>query len=497
MIDKKAQVMINNVRSKTGQFWEKKRKTQALKMFFEAAKNVPAYQTFLKNNGCDPKKIKTWNDFITKVPFTSKPGYLRQFPLKKLTHNNLDSSIVFSSTSGSTGEPFYFPRSSELDWQYSLILEEYLNNISKDKNKRTLVVVAFGMGVWIGGVITYQGFKLASDRGKNISIITPGVNKQEIHKTLKKLSPQFDQTVLVGYPPFIKDIIDEAETDGINLKKLSIKLLFAAESFNESFRDYLAQKLGIKNVCTETLNIYGTADVGAMAFETPIAILIRRLLQKNKKAAKSILGGAERTPTLAQYNPEFITFEEIDGEVVLTGDNSVPLVRYKVGDVGGIGSFSKLEKDLKKEGIDLRKEAKKANVPIYELPFVWVYERKDLSVSLYGLQVYPEHIRETLFKKKFQDYLTGRFTLIAQYDANSNQYLEVNLELKKGKKMPVGPRRVCRDALIQVLREKNSEYRELSNFLGDKAYPRLVLWEHNDPTHFKSEIKQKWVKTAA
>ena len=496
-MDKKAQAILTNVRTKTGQFWEKKRRNQALKTFHAAAENTPAYQKFLKSNGCDPKKIKTWADFISKVPFTSKPDYLRQFSLNKLTPKNLDSSIVFSSTSGSTGEPFYFPRSSELDWQYSLILEEYLSNLSRDKKETTLIVIAFGMGVWIGGVITYQGFKLASDRGKNISIITPGVNKQEIHKVLKKLSPQFDQTVLVGYPPFVKDIIDEAESDGINLKKLNIKLLFAAESFTESFRDYLAQKLGIKNVCTETLNIYGTADVGAMAFETPVAILIRRLLQKNKKASKNILGDGERTPTLAQYNPEFITFEEIDGEVVLTGDNTIPLVRYKVGDIGGVSSFAKFEKELEEQGIDLRKEAKKANVPIYELPFVWVYERKDLSVSLYGLQVYPEHIQEALLQKKFQEYLTGRFTLIAQYDADNNQYLEINLELKKGKKMPVGPRRVCRDGLVQVLREKNSEYRELSNFLGNRAYPKLVLWEHNDPTHFKAEIKQKWVKTAS
>jgi phenylacetate-CoA ligase len=78
------------------------------------------------------------------------------------------------------------------------------------------------MGVWIGGTITFQAFEMAGRSGYPMSIITPGINKEETFKALKKLAPYFKQIILAGYPPLIKDIIDEAPGRGIRLKNLNI-----------------------------------------------------------------------------------------------------------------------------------------------------------------------------------------------------------------------------------------------------------------------------------
>src|SRR6266853_359753 len=121
-----------------------------------------------------------------------------------------EQSLVLTSTSGSTGKPFYFPRNGILDSQSSIYHQMFLKNSQLDVNKSTLVLICFGMGVWIGGLITYQAFKSISVRGYPMTILTPGVNKREIFEALKTIAPKYDQIILCGYPPFMKDIVDEA-----------------------------------------------------------------------------------------------------------------------------------------------------------------------------------------------------------------------------------------------------------------------------------------------
>ncbi|MEK7612097.1 MAG: hypothetical protein AAB407_02025 [Patescibacteria group bacterium] len=488
--------ILQSIKSKKSAFWETEREQRALELFHAAAKRVPAYKDFLKKNSIQPAKIKTFSDFQS-VPIVSKKDYLKEYPLEAVCWDGtLKKPLVFTSTSGSTGDPFYFPRGHELDWEASVAHEIFLSHHLQKNDDSTLVIVGFGMGVWIGGLITYEAFNLASNRKKHpVSILTTGINKKEIFNALKNIAPNFKQVILAGYPPFLKDILDEAENHGINLHKLNIRLLFAAESFPETFRDYVSKKAGIRNPYLDTLNVYGTADIGAMAWETPTAILMRRLAMKKKKLFNELFTPLEKTPTLTQYNPMFVTFEEQNGQVLLTGNNTIPLVRYAVGDHGGVMSYTEAEYAIKENGFDLKKEAGKAGIKdIYELPFVYVYERNDFSTTLYGLQVYPEPIREALLEKPINQFLTGKFTMLTKFSKNHDQYLEINLELKNGKKPTTYLEKATLLRIVATLRAKNSEYRELSDYLKKRAYPRLHFWPNEHPLYFKLGIKQKWVK---
>jgi len=124
---------------------------------------------------------------------------------------------------------------------------------------------------------------------------------------------------------------------------------------------------------------------------------------------------------------------------------------------------------------------------------VYVYERKDLSTTLYGLQIYPETIRETLLEDIFSSFLTGRFTLLTKYDDNHDQYLEINIELRHQKEASKTFVSHLLAEIVKNLKLRNGEYKELSNFLGVRAEPRLIFWQHEDPMYFRRDIKQKWV----
>jgi len=485
------------IRTKKDDFWSRERERRPLRLFHEVARRVPAYKDFLKRNKIQPEKIRTFKDFQL-VPIISKNNYLRKYPLEKLCWDGtIKKSLVFTSTSGSTGEPFYFPRSERLDWEYSILAELFLGNSSYTSKGSTLVIVGFGMGVWIGGLITYKAFELASLRGEHkISIITPGINKQEIFNAFRILAPHYKETVLIGYAPFIKDVIDEARSQGINLRKLHLRILNAAEAYTEKFRDYIVKKASVKSAILDTLNIYGTADIGAMAWETPISILIRRLTVHNQALFKGIFSSIQKIPTLAQYNPLFITFEAPGGEVLLTGDNAIPLVRYAVGDHGGVSSFASVHQSLREYNINIKEEARRQKVEqhIYQLPFVYVYERADFSVKLHLRDIYPEIIRDVLLSKQFSKFLTGKFSMTTKYNAKHNQYLEVNLELRKGKSVTKRADRLLYRDILKELSLKTTGPGSPSEFVKRPNLIKISYWPYEHPLHFKAGIKQKWVK---
>jgi phenylacetate-CoA ligase len=490
--------LFDDIFSKTSHEWTRVRNTRFLFMFREMSKKVPAYKKFLSLKKIDTQTIRSVSS-VEALPSLNKDNYLRKNSWEDLCKKGslVSSSIVMTATSGSTGDPFYFPRSSSFDVQTSLYYEMFLNSSSISKKKSTLVIDSFGMGVWIGGLITYQAFKLISERGHPLTIITPGINKQEIFKALKHLGKKFDQIILCGYPPFIKDVVDQAKSNGITLSHFDMRFIFAAEGFSETFREYIMKQSGIIDVYRGTMSIYGTADLGTMAYETPLSILLRRLALENKSLYLALFGQASRLPTLTQYLPYFINFESKKGSLYGTGGTVLPLVRYELGDNGGEFSFEKMTLLCKESGIDLDKEIKIAKIEdtITELPFVYVYERDDFSTKLYGAIIYPEHIKKGLLQEQFQEMVTGKFTMSTKFDEKEDAYLEVNIELQPYKKATLGFTKIITQAISDSLAKESSEYRNNLTLLSpSKVEPRVIFWDYEDGLYFKPAGKQKWVK---
>jgi phenylacetate-CoA ligase len=493
--DSSAASYVKQLYAASGREFETLRKRNALKFFRSAASDVPAYLAFLKKNCIASARVKNFSDF-QKLPITSKKDYLKKNSRPSLVHQgDLKKSLTWTSTSGSTGTPFYFPRTSRIDFEYSVIAEAYIRQNIASVTGPTLVLDCLGMGVWIAGLLSFEAFHMVAERGYPLSLLAPGLNKPEIFKALKNLAPDFAQTIILGYPPFVKDILDGAAAEGIDLRKLNMRILTGAEGYSESFRDYMVEAAGARSPLLDTLNVYGSADIGTMAFETPIAILARRIACADPEIFRDLFGGVEKTPTLAQYNPNFVIFEEQDGEILLSGDSAMPLIRYAIGDRGGVHSFEGLCAIFSSHGVDLLKEAKAAGIApfVYQLPFVYVFERTDFSVSLYGLQIYPEHVREGLLRREVVPYATGKFSMEVSYDNAHNQQLSVHVELQPNVTAAGNLASTIASAIIEGLKERSGEYRELLRHLGEKALPKITLWLNASAPHFGSGGKQKWV----
>ena len=485
-----------NLRNKPESYWTTRGQLRALGLFKKMAVEVPAYKHFLRKHKINPDKIKNINDF-KEVPPTDKNNYLRQYSLKDVCweDDTKTGQWIFSATSGTTGEPFYFPRSQAQDRQYALLAELYLRTNFQIHKRSTLYINGFAMGIWIGGLFTYQAIRHVAESGKyRLSIISPGLNKTQIIEAVKKLGPHFDQIIIGGYPPFTKDVIDEGILAGLNWKRYNLGFIFSAESFSEKFRDYIIKKTGLKNKYLGTLNHYGTVDQGTLAYETPISILIRRLALKNKNLMEPIFGQTNRLPTLGQYLPEMFYFEASKGQLFCSAFSGIPLARYDLKDRGGLIPFSQTKNIFKQAKVNLNETAKKYGIykTLWNLPFVYVYERTDLALSWYGANIYPEHIKEAHQHPQINKHLTGKFSMELTYDQKHNPLLNIHCELQKNRK----PTKKLLDKLSQLilytLLEKNSEFKNNYLTLPHKNTPRIKLWGHETKPHFGGNGKQKW-----
>lgn len=488
--------ILGDLKKKPAAHWEKRGKKMAIDFFKFVSKTVPAYKKLLKKKNIHPRSIRNVGDF-KKLPLLDKKNYVDAnkfsdlFPYRDLSH-----ITTFSATSGSTGKPHYFPRGEEQDWQYEYVAELYLKNQFEIGKHRTLVLIGFGMGIWIGGIFTYKILNAIAKKGYALSSMPIGPNIDLYLRSLKKFGHLYDQVILMGYPPFIKDIIDESSHYGIHWSDYTIRIMTAAEGFSEEFRDYIAKKTKIKNSLTDIINIYGTVELGTMAHETSTTSLIRRLLQNNAPATKSIFPRERHLPTLAQYHPYIVHFEQIEGEVVGTGFGSIPLVRYRFFDTGGVIPFDMMVEKLKNVGIDFFVEAKKTGIhkTIMKLPFVYVYERSDFTVVIRGANIYPEEVKRALHDHLLEHSVTGKFTIIKKENKTLDEYMEINIELKKNVRQSTALRASIQKRVVETLKQHNSEFAYLFSFDAKRVMPRIVLWPYHDIHYFKPGGKQQWVK---
>lgn len=486
------------LKTKPESYWVKRGEKAALKLFHKAAKSVPAYKDFLKKNNIDPTKIKTIEDF-KKVPSVDKDNYLRQYPLRALCWNgklNDDQRTIYT-TSGSTGEPFYFPHTRLQDWHYATVAELYMRTNFQIHKKRTLYINAFPMGAWIGGVFTYEAVRMVAERGNyKLAVISPGIHKDEVIKAVRRLGPQFDQIIIGAYGPFLKDIVDDGIDQGVRWRDYNLKFVFSAEVVTEKFRDYIARRTGLKNCVIDTLNHYGTVDLGTMSYETPLSIFLRRKVIQRKRLQEEVFGENTKVPTVTQYIPELFYFEEIDGVLHCTAEGGIPLVRYNLKDVGNVISSEDMVQRFKKHGYNLLKCAKEAGLgkTLWNLPFVQVFERTDFSVSFFAFQVYPETIRRALQHRELASKVTGKFMLDVEYDEEQNQHLVIHLETRNKtahtKAFVSKVSKYVRDRLVK----ESSEYRETYKEKGSRIDPVIKLYSYQDSRYFIPGKKQVWVK---
>lgn len=124
--------------------------SRALELFREVASSVPAYRAFLEEQGIDPPAVQTAEDF-ERLPLLTKQNYIGRYPLKDLCrHGRLESCDMIAVSSGSTGEPTFWPRFVTDEFPIATRFEQVFHDSFNADRRRTLAVVCFALGTWVG-----------------------------------------------------------------------------------------------------------------------------------------------------------------------------------------------------------------------------------------------------------------------------------------------------------------------------------------------------------
>ena len=458
----------------------------AARLFRDVATSVPAYRAFLDAHGVDPAGTD-W----AAIPVLTKENYLRRHPLPQLCrHGRLEAADTVAVSSGSSGQPTVWPRSVLDELVVARRFEHALYASFRADERSTLVVVCFALGNWVGGMYTAAACRHVAAKGYRVTVATPGNNVEEILRVVAELGPRFDQVVLAGYPPFVKNVVDSGRLRGLDWAGLSIRLLLAGEVFSEEWRTLVGERAGLRRPVADSVSLYGTADAGVLGTETPLSVHIRRFLAADPVAARELFGES-RLPTLVQYDPAARYFETHEGTLLFTGDGGVPLVRYHIADEGGLVPHAAMLDFCRDHGFDPLAGLDPAREAV-ALPFVYVFGRSLLTVSFFGANVYPENVTVALERPDVSGWVTGKFVLSVTADADQERRLSVVVELAPGTVATSQRALLLADAVRTELRRLNSEF---AHYVPD-AYqtPLVSLRQAGDPEYFPPGVKHRYTR---
>ena len=207
--------------------------------------HVPFYRRKLDEHGVKPEHIRSIDD-IEKLPFTTKDDFRDNYPFG-LFAVPLREIVRVHASSGTTGKPTVVGYTKEdVDvWAQTVARTLGCGGGAADD----VLQVAYGYGLFTGGLgLHFGGEKL----GATVVPMSGGNTKKQL-----MLMQDFGTTLLACTPSYSLQIAEEADAEGMDLKKLKLRVgYFGAEPWTEAMRKQIEQRLPLK-----AIDIYGLSEV--------------------------------------------------------------------------------------------------------------------------------------------------------------------------------------------------------------------------------------------
>ena len=434
---------------------------RAERALWRALHRVPAYRAYLTSAGIDPDRLPPAGS-LERVPETDKHSYIDPYPMAERC---VDGRIAFKGvtideSSGSTGTPYNWIRGAAERAVAQRNIAFFARYAFGPGDLVTLN--AFSMGAWATGF----NMSLGMVRHGLVKSIGPDIPK--ILSSLRVIGPGV-RYLICGYPPFLKHLLDEGDREGFPWADYRLCALVGGEGMAEELRDRLLERFEV------VYSGYGATDLEiGMAGESPVSVALRRLARARPEVRAALFGDDPRLPMVFQYNP-LIHYLEVNalGEVLCTVsrlDLMTPRVRYNVHDAGGLLPFAAARRTLAGLGIDIHglgllnevggpRGALPWSAPI-PLPFLYVYGRRDATISVMGANIYPEDIETIVYGDPALARRLESFLLTGVTDASGTPRPEIALELGAGETDDEAWHRALVEQFRSGLTALNTDYRE-------------------------------------
>ena len=207
--------------------------------------HVPFYKEKLDEADMSPEKITRLSD-LQRLPFTTKTDLRDHYPFGMFS-SPMEDIVRIHASSGTTGKPTVVGYTEgDLDiWRE--VMARTLT--SAGMGKKDIVQVAFGYGLFTGGLGAHYGVEKI---GASVVPMSTGNTKRQL-----MLMEDFGVTgncCTPSYALFLSEAMDEM---GVDKSKLKLKYgVFGAEPWTTEMRDTIERNLGIRST-----DIYGLSEI--------------------------------------------------------------------------------------------------------------------------------------------------------------------------------------------------------------------------------------------
>ncbi|PSB03520.1 hypothetical protein [Merismopedia glauca] len=416
----------------------------------KAQKFVPAYRDFLQSQG-----IAIGNNW-DKLPLTDKKSYLMAYKYPELLGNDSDQILAFFRSSGSSGNPFYWSYLKSSSRFSVLGIRIFLERAFAIHQKKTLAVVALGLGSWLAGDYFSALLKSLAMRSRYpFSVATPGNALADAIQLIEVTESLFEQIVILIVPSAIAHLHLKANQLGKNLPLEKLRYIVLGESFPESLRSYHQNKAHISENQPFMFSMYGSTDTGGLGVESLPTVCLRKLFSNNQALAAEI-GIEQPIPAFFHSIARDAFLETIDGHLCITRWQGIPLVRYQIYDKVNFYHWKKLKAtilsspNLQPEDGPLVKIITSASNWLPNL--IAVTGRTDNCLVFGGTNLTEYMLDAVITSTDLRSLLTGLYQAKIIYEADK-QFLYLDLETHLNIEINSELEDLVYDSLVQSLSE--------------------------------------------
>ncbi len=372
----------------------------------QAYSNVDFYRRKFDEAGLSPDDIKTLDD-LKRIPFTSRKDLMENYPYGMFAVP-LRDVVRLQFPLGLYGNPIvigYTRKDLEI-WRE--LVARIMAGIGITEHD--IIQVAFNYGLFQGAIRFNQSAELIG-----AAVVPASIAPAEVQLRIMK---DFRSTVLASTPSFALHILEVMQKKGIDPRTLSLKIgLFGAEPWPDEVHRFIETNWGIK-----AYDIYGVMELvepgvaGECMAQAGLHIFEDHFFPEIIDPASGKPLGPDR-----------------QGELVLTTltTSAYPLLRYRTSDV------TALHPEPCSCGRTLARMDR-------------VLTRSDQMITVRGINVFPEKIREVL--ASFKGVGPGYTTSVSKKKGMNDQ-LKIEIEASTEITSATEERReALRDALHLALR---------------------------------------------
>ncbi len=321
-----------------------------------AYNNCKPYRAKMDEAGVTPDDINSIDD-IVKLPFTTKQDMRNNYPFGMFSAP-LEDIVRVHASSGTTGKLTVAGSTQHDldDWTEAVAR----GMVSAGVTKKSIVHVAYGYGLFTGGLGAHDGATLI---GATVVPASAGNTARQL--TLIK---DFKADTICCTPSYAVYLADEFKKAGVPVSELSLKQgFFGAEPWSEEMRVKIEEGLGLK-----AYDIYGLSEISGPGVACECAYQAGPHVQDDLFYPEII------DPETLKPVPDGVR-----GELVFTTLNKtgMPLIRYRTRDICAIIS------EPCKCGRTSVRLAK-------------ITGRTDDMLIIRGVNVFPSQIESVLIKDK-------------------------------------------------------------------------------------------------